>query len=1062
MKAATKEAKRFIDPVLNGAIEQGQSRSIVEVLSSDDHNISQGQDEVSGSARRGEVIGKALKFIENIHASFKTRVSGSNESESFASPKDTKIVGALLDLVVLEGIYPCLTPGVGVPVEHRLKSALKGGFSTRPLNDVSGGKPEDHRLLIDIVDSICPVVLSRKGLAPNIQQRMSVDMIAVAGELAFSPLSDPQIRQRFVSTFKQLVDSMSAMDLFPQLTSLLHPSCPDWFRSAVSSSLSMLPLRPDGVKQTINFIASSTSADASTSDGRPNQSMGPSISLDCLARAAKLLTSVPSEMTVDAYIAGLAPQLFCLLDDPATDNKRIASYIIGTGLLSKRRLGSPGTTGWKLFAQPIHLSLDPKIKNCPIREDALKTAVDRLSALVQFHANPGLTKRLVGPILLPLWGLQCYALDHRRGNWADQVDQILSTYMKISATVSKLQVLSDHIPWDGTSLWTYMPGSSGGIEIRPREEGRRVRPDMATIIESVDRRIEQYLKLLRAAVVTDDQLSEIFTQACKGWLLESRSKSIIKSKSIREHSEISYDSFDNALESVIKSKLTQALLESYKDRIASSLAGIIKLVEPMLSAFVIKHQNLTEHQGKANPSFAGLGEIVKASDETANDDDGSQETFSTALNLLSDVVTFSDESFNGVDISVLESIQGTLKHIAETHFPFDSSLNVTASELLMILQLHLGTPDSLKDNKAMKSTNALAYERDEYRKALKFLSDEMAPVRAQGLLSLTKLISDGSPFLSVPSTATLIISLLQDEEEYIYLSAVRTLGTLASKHPKTVVKMLVEKYTDLHEESTLNVRLNVGEALDYTIEELGQLFAEEIAVMVGESMIAVASRRGDRPKTLQKNERAKRKVKKARKDVEDAWEVRIPAEEDDANDEAKVNAHIAKIVEGWADTGREEDVRIRTSALSILSTAIETNIAGLGTSLTSTAIDCVIAILKLEKDEGRAILRRAAVMVIMSVVKAIDAAEERGQRLAFGFAGENLAEVITVLRYVEATDLDEVVVGYIRALIESLQAWQQKSILGIVASRDEEKKDFSIGLPRLEDRVRSVKITELD
>ncbi len=48
-------------------------------------------------------------------------------------------------------------------------------------------------------------------------------------------------------------------------------------------------------------------------------------------------------------------------------------------------------------------------------------------------------------------------------------------------------------------------------------------------------------------------------------------------------------------------------------------------------------------------------------------------------------------------------------------------------------------------------------------------------------------------------------------------------------------------------------------------------------------------------------------------------------------------------------------------------------------------------------------------MVIMSVVRAIDAAEERGQRLGFGFAGENLAEVVAVLGYVEGTDGKEVI-----------------------------------------------------
>ncbi|KAL8750084.1 MAG: hypothetical protein Q9184_006554, partial [Pyrenodesmia sp. 2 TL-2023] len=200
---------------------------------------------------------------------------------------------------------------------------------------------------------------------------------------------------------------------------------------------------------------------------------------------------------------------------------------------------------------------------------------------------------------------------------------------------------------------------------------------------------------------------------------------------------------------------------------------------------------------------------------------------------------------------------------------------------------------------------------------------------------------------------------------------------------------------------------------------------------------------------------------KARKEAEDAWDGEVPEDGEEEDDEGQINAQIARVVEGWADTGREEDIRIRASALSILGTAIETNIAGVGATVTSTAVDCVLAILKLEKSLERAILRRAAVLVIMSVVKAIDGAEERGQQLGFGFAGENLAEVITVLRYVEVTDTDGVVVGHVKAAIESLEAWQQKSLLGSLRTREVSGMGFSLNGPLMGERKRNVKIEEL-
>ncbi len=781
------------------------------------------------------------------------------------------------------------------------------------------------------------------------------------------------------------------------------------------------------MRQTINFIAGSSSVDQNLPDGHSDKPAGPNVSLEALARVSKLLTSVPSTMTTEEWTSALAPQLLDLLDDPSMDNRRIASYIIGNGFLSKRRLGSPGTAGWRLFAEPIITSLDPPSERCPVSDGDLKLALDRLSVLVHFHSNPGLTKRLVSPLLLPFWGLLCYALEHRRSTWVDQVHQILGTYMKISATESQLLLLSDNVLWDGPKSWTFMPGANGGIEIRQRDDEGSNSLDMVKMVESIDNRVSQYLTLLRAAVLTDDQLGKIFTNVSRCWLLGTESSG-------RERLG---DDVRNPVESLAYAKITQKLLEEYRDKVTSSFEGILQLVDPILATFVASSQKTIQRRDKnLQPSLSTLSDIVHGVEEAEDDDQDAEATASTALGLLSTVLASSDESLGNVDTSVLDRAQDSLRYIAQAPCQ-DNSLNMTASNVLMLLQLHRDTPGALETEKNTANLDTLTNDRNDHRKALRFIGDELAPVRAQGLSTLTSLASKASPILGISSTVILLVSLLQDEDEYIFLSAIKTLGLLASNHPKTVVKILVEKYADPHEESSLDVRMRVGEALNKTVEHLGELLVEDIARILGESMIAVASRRGDRPKTLQKKERAKRKAEKARKEAQDAWDGEIPSEgeDDDDDDEGNINAHIASIVEAWADTGREEDIRLRASALSILGTAIETNIAGLGATLTSTAIDCALAILKLEKSFERAILRRAAVMLIMSVVRAIDAAEERGQNLGFGFAEENLAEVLAVLGYVEGTDGDEVVVGYVRAVVESLEAWRLKAVMGLGRER---------------------------
>ncbi|KAI4103201.1 MAG: hypothetical protein L6R37_003957 [Teloschistes peruensis] len=816
------------------------------------------------------------------------------------------------------------------------------------------------------------------------------------------------------------------MDLFPLLTSLLHPSCPQWFRDSITNCLSVLLLRPNGVRQTINFIASASESNVSSNDG---QSTGPTMSLEALARASKLLTSVPSHLTPDEYFTDLAPQLLDLLDDTSTDNKRIASYIIGHGILSKRKIGSPGTAGWKLFAESTLESLNPSAERIPVPEELLKQALDRLAALVQSHPNPGLTKRLVGPILLPLWGLLCYTLESQRAHWAGQVYQILTTFMKISVTDTQFLFLSDNLMWTGTSSWVFMPGTSGGVEIRQRDVSKHGFNNVAEITMRVDNRVEQFSKLLKSAFLTHNQLSKIFTHASKRWLFgpgASHGRQILGD---------ARDGSKDPIESLVNTKLTQKLLEDYKDRISSSVDGILQLVEPILSAFVSEHRQSTERRARfGKPSIHSLSNLT-GQDEANGEEEESKETIAAALSLLSAILTSSDPNAE-TNASLITSLQDSLTYINQAQSSLDDSLTKTASNILLLLQLHSSTSPGQHTAANSNLTDPYVEQQNTHRTALHHLSDPLAPVRAQGLLSLTTLISKSSPILDITSTASLLISLLQDEEEYIYLSAIKALGMLASNHPRTVMKMLVERYVDRNEESGLDVRIKVGEALNKTVEGLGELFTGEGAVMVSSSMIAVASRRGDKPRTLRKREREQRKEAKARKEAEEAWDGDVPDFSDGESEEANIHAYVGAITSGWSDTGREEDIRIRTSALSILSTAIEVNIAALGPSITSEAIDCALAILKLEKSDAQAILRRASVMVIMSIVKAIDAAGERGVQLDFGFAGQNLAEVITVLGYIEATDRDEIVVGHVKAVIESLEAWREKSLLGMSRTRE--------------------------
>lgn len=97
---------------------------------------------------------------------------------------DQKIVNALLDLISLEGIYPSLSPGVGVPTERRVKSVLQVGRVTRPsLTDDN----RDEDLLGEVCNRLRLVAEGESSwLITSLQERILVDLIAGLGELAYN------------------------------------------------------------------------------------------------------------------------------------------------------------------------------------------------------------------------------------------------------------------------------------------------------------------------------------------------------------------------------------------------------------------------------------------------------------------------------------------------------------------------------------------------------------------------------------------------------------------------------------------------------------------------------------------------------------------------------------------------------------------------------------------------------------------------------------------------------------------------------------------------------------
>ncbi|KAJ6095947.1 hypothetical protein N7486_006693 [Penicillium sp. IBT 16267x] len=1070
-------------------IEKFQGKSLLETLSQN------ADSSFSGDEIRINVVEKALQILNRIHTAFITpdlehsqHLATEGEDVALEDAKRRRMLHALLDLISLEGIYPSLSSGVGIPLQQRVISVLPAGVIAKQAQAPASSTPHNISLLRHVMEVLLTILMdTRSSIQPIIRGRILSDIISGAADLAFNPnCSSHEDGSNIRAQFARLINETPSAVLLPTLSAFLQTDTAAWFKSTVSSQISQVPLRPGGVLQTIMFIASQF-APSLGQEAQSGPSNGPHFTVQAIMQISKLLSSVPQGVDPTVYFTAIAPQLLTLLDGDDPDLEKTVSYTIGNGILGKRAFGTPGTIGHSIFVEPLFRvltaelndstrqwmmqlgPLEPKqsrISNVLVDDTLVDRALDRLRKIALQHPNPGLVKRIVYPILLPLWGLVCYSKEHELKAIHDKIMELLQTYFSISVGLPPLKKLVDNLLWDGGSTWTYSSNSQGGIDLVKRNDQADSQSNLIGLIDSLQNRTELFARLLGSDPRSEDLTGDIFLYASQTWLVHSDTEAVDR-----------IGDSENMFQKLVSAKVAEKLLDTFKDTLSRHPLRVLELIKQVIEGELHKlgsNSTKKREQKSAKPSLSSLANIV--SSENTNDevsDNDTSESLSTAFSLLSTVLASAEFSMSQSIKSLLESIKERLDEL----IPFlPNSLSKPATTSSMLLEIQLTSPEHA-DTKAPPPHIA---DLETHRQALSNLNSDLPPVQAEGFSLLSKLIVKSSPVLDIPSTLTLLLSIITDisestaNEEFIYLNAIKLIGTLASRHPRTVVKTLVDSYADKNEQRTLDQRLKLGESLLRTVQELGTALTGETAKVLGEGMVSVAGRRGNKPQAQQNRKKQEEKERRQKEREErkhkepimpEGWRASVgptnlkePDPDSDDDESPEQSAHAANIVAAWAagapSDSEPEDLRIRASAVSILASAIQSNILGLGPAIVGSAVDLALATLTLEPAPESAILRRASAVLILDILKALDTAREdrKGRDVGFGFSFMddgyaqtetqsrapstigNIPYMLRTLGFVESREEDVIVRGHLRALIESLEAWLENSLMWGIGS----------------------------
>ncbi|KMP02697.1 hypothetical protein CIRG_02389 [Coccidioides immitis RMSCC 2394] len=1112
LRDAFDAVNEFLYPVLNKErIQNFRGDSLIDIL---DRTLP--ADYCHDDTPRSRVVQRTLALLSSIHDAFVAestdpvpakRVLGKQQDQALEDAKRRRALHALLDLLSFEGIYPSLSSGVGIPLEKRVISVLPAGVIAKNATKASDSTPQYTRILDCIIGSLSHILQdARPSIQPIILGRILPDLVCGTAELAFNSKDLPSHK---IDSYKRLlndiIDKCSTPSLLPVLSSLLQESTAPWFKACISSQLSQIPLRKDGVFQIILFLASQFAPTLGQSTKDPSAG-GPPITVQAIMQSSRLLSLVPQGSTPEEYFSNVAPKLLALLDGEDPDMKKTSSYVIGNGILGKRAYGSPGAIGFIIFAQPIldtfhgkisqpvttwmrpfslDGSADPEIKTGDfdgiiiVPECKLLLALERLTALATLHPSPGLLKRLVNPALLPLWGLQCYAKEHQKRSLEEKVSTLLQMFFSVSASITRLVKLADNILWDGPEAWVYGAGEEGGVSIRKRENREPCGPNILSIIQNLDGRVDSFLQLLAADPQKEEFVGDVFLHVSRQWLFsESMGEDGGCPQPHREQ-----DKLQPELRKLVSAKIAEKLLDQFKESLSRHPIKVLELIRQLIESEKNRASTLrTNAQGSESISLQALGSIVEAESAVGSDPDsnitGVSESLSPAFSLLSTILASPDFQVSDSISLILRNLKFDIDYLLPR---LPSALVQPATTSSMLLEITLSDPDQRQTKPTLTFPGISDLE--SHRQAINNIFSPLAPVQAEGLSTLSQLIDKASPVLDIPATLTLLLSVLtaSDEsaatDEFLYLNVIKLIGSLASKHPRTVIKTLAERYADRSEESTLDQRLKIGEALLRTIQNLGGALVGDAARVLGDVMIEVASRRGIKLKAKDQRGKGIKKSPPAKNSEELNENItklmnQINEDVDSETEDPVKEAYFSRIIHAWeagatTDTA-PDDLRARASAISILASAIQTNLAGLGPALASSSIDLAISTLTLESDEGSAILRRAAVILLLDLIKALDEARESGKDLGFGLSVTatsssiypashqsgserttigNVPDILRALNFVESRETDTIVRGHLRALIESLEAWLEKSLLWGIRTQQSlmEQPRFELG-----------------
>lgn len=268
------------------------------------------------------------------------------------------------------------------------------------------------------------------------------------------------------------------------------------------------------------------------------------------------------------------------------------------------------------------------------------------------------------------------------------------------------------------------------------------------------------------------------------------------------------------------------MLDTLGPTILGKPTQIISFANNIVQDHVDRLFKTNKQQEKPKSSTVDFTNIVSQQELEDIEDATHDEQFSVeddfeslllAINLIRAVLHENDE-LDDQTIQLLKATVDLMKQLEK--YPFEL-VQESVNEVLLAITSYL----SAQKMSGMKQTSGTSLEasKEKYRDAMKSLQDDLLPIRAHGMGMLKEMALAKDPLVSsgegLDQLLDIFVRLVQDEDSYIYLNAVKGLSAMTDAYGNQIIKKLGNIYSD--DKQKLDNRLRIGEALLQTIQRCG-------------------------------------------------------------------------------------------------------------------------------------------------------------------------------------------------------------------------------------------------